>query len=153
MELKEKASYIKGLMEGLQLSAESKEGKVLAAMMELLDTMCAKIEELDDDLDQAYEDLDQVYDELDAIDSDMDDLEEYVYGDEDEDEAEDDEVASYELTCPNCGAVSVVDEDTLLSEEVSCPNCGADFDIEFTSCDGDCSCCADAGEEESGEEQ
>ena len=85
-------------------------------------------------------DLDQAYDELDAMDEDMDELEEYVYGDdleEDEEEDEEDEDAEveYELTCPNCGAVTVVDEDTLLNEQVCCGNCGAEFEIEFTECD------------------
>ena len=39
------------------------------------------------------------------------------------------------MTCPNCGAVSTVDEDTLLdqSQELVCPNCGAAFDIELES--------------------
>ncbi len=148
MELKEKAAYLKGLMEGLQLDTESKEGKVLAAMADLLNDLCAKVTELDDDMDQVYEDLEQAYDELDAIDEDMDDLESAVYGDEDEDEDEEDgEDAAYELTCPNCGETCVVDEDTLLGGDLSCPNCGADFEIEFESCDGECECC-DADSEE-----
>ena len=103
------------------------------------------------------DDLDQVYDELDAMDEDMDELEEYVYGDDMDDEEEDDEddgeleaEVEYELTCPNCGAVTVVDEDTLFNEKISCPNCGAEFDIEFTECDGECDGCTDcdAPEEE-----
>lgn len=150
MELKEKAAYLKGLMEGLQLDAESKEGKVLAAMADLLNDICAKVTELDEDMDQVYEDLEQAYDELDAIDEDMDDLESAVYGDEDEEEDEEDdgEDAAYELTCPNCGETTVVDEDTLLSGDLSCPNCGADFEIEFESCDGECECCdAEEGED------
>ena len=72
MTLSEKSAYLKGLMEGLQLDTESKEGKVLAAMADLLNDLCAKVTELDDDMDQVYEDLEQAYDELDAIDEDMD---------------------------------------------------------------------------------
>ena len=141
MELNEKAAYLKGLMEGLEISDETKEGKVLKAMYELLAELCDTVTDLDADLSQAY-------DELDAMDQDMDELEEYVYGDEDDEESDEDEEpeAEYELTCPNCGAVTVVDEDTLFNEQVSCPNCGAEFDIEFTECDGDCDCCADGGD-------
>ena len=57
-----------------------------------------------------------------------------VATDEEEDEDGDEEgEAEYELTCPKCGAVTVVDEATLLDEnsEISCQNCGAAFDIEF----------------------
>ena len=112
MELKERAAYLKGLMEGLEIG-DSKEGEVLKAMYDLLEDLCDTVADMDDDLDQ-------VYDELDAMDEDMDDLEEAVFGDdEDEDDEEEDDEdeeveAEYELTCPNCGAVTVVDEDTLL---------------------------------------
>ena len=150
MELNERAAYLKGLMEGLEISEETKEGKVLKAMYELLAELCDTVTDLDDDLDQ-------VYDELDAMDEDMDELEEYVYGDDMDDEEEDDEddgeleaEVEYELTCPNCGAVTVVDEDTLFNEKISCPNGGAEFDSEFTECDGECDGCTDcdAPEEE-----
>ena len=129
MELKEKCAYIKGLMEGLELDTTTKEGKVINAMMELLTELTSTVTALDDEMDQ-------VYDELDAIDEDMDDLEEAVYGDEDDEEEDgdaEDEEAQYELTCPKCGAVTVVDEAALLDEnsEISCQNCGAAFDIEF----------------------
>ena len=148
MELNEKAAYLKGLMEGLEISDETKEGKVLKAMYDLLAEVCDTVSDLDDDMDQ-------VYDELDAMDEDMDELEKYVYGDEmdeddedeeDEEDGDDDELEAeveYELTCPNCGAVTVVDEDTLFNHKISCPNCGAEFDIEFTECDGECDGCAD----------
>ncbi len=129
MGITEKCAYIKGLMEGLDMDTTSKEGKVLAAVVDLLEEVCDQVKSLDDNMDQ-------IYDELDAMDEDMDDLEAAVYGDE-EDEGEEDEgedgEAEYELTCPKCGAVTVVDEATLLDEnsEISCQNCGATFDIEF----------------------
>ena len=139
MELKEKCAYIKGLMDGLELDASTKEGKVLNAMMELLTELTSTVVALDDEMDQ-------VYDELDAIDEDMDELETFVYGEEEDEDDEDDEEceeACYELTCPNCGEVTVVDEETLMSEEISCASCGAAFDIEFGTCDGDCEACAE----------
>ncbi len=140
MELKEHAAYLRGLMEGLEIESKSKEGKVLKAMYDLLGELCDTVADMDDDLNQ-------VYDELDAMDEDMDDLEEAVFGDDEDDEDdeeeeddEDDAEVEYELTCPNCGAVTVVDEDTLLNEQVCCGNCGAEFEIEFSECDDDCGC-------------
>ena len=139
MNLTEKAAYLKGLAEGLDISDSTKEGKLLKAIVEMLDELTSTVSTLDDDVDQIYE-------ELDAIDEDMDDLEEYVFGDEDEDfdyeeeededEEEEDELY-YEITCPKCGETVCVDEDTLVSEDLACPNCGTEFEVEF---DEDCDC-------------
>ena len=54
--------------------------------------------------------------------------------DEEEDEAPEVQT-QYELTCPKCGTVTVVDEDTLMSQEIVCGHCGAPFDIEFGESD------------------
>ncbi len=147
MNLTEKTAYLKGLADGLDIDTSSKEGKLLKAIVELLDEVTATVTTLDDDVDQIYE-------ELDAIDEDMDDLEEYVFGDEDEDfddeededEDEDEDDLYYEITCPKCGETVCVDESTLTSEDLACPNCGTEFEIEFDedcgegACDGCCGC-------------
>ena len=53
--------------------------------------------------------------------------------DEDDDAEEDSDEGLYEVTCPNCGKVSTVDEETLLdqTQELVCPYCNASFDIEL----------------------
>lgn len=127
MDLNAKAAYIRGLMTGMEFDPNSKNGKIIAAMMDLLEEMAATVTEHDDALDQ-------VYDELDAIDEDMDDLTDAIFGLDEEDEDAD---AEYEVTCPNCGVVTAVDEDTLLNHELVCPNCGAAFDIELAPEDED----------------
>ena len=129
MDLNAKAAYIRGLMTGMEFDPASKNGKVIAAMMDLLEEMAASVTEHDNALDQ-------VYDELETLDQDLDDVVADLYGEEDEDEESDDEEDGeelYEVTCPNCGAVSTVDEETLLDQqsELVCPNCGAAFDIEL----------------------
>ena len=121
MDLNAKAAYIRGLMTGMEFDPNSKNGKIIAAMMDLLEEMAATVTEHDQALDQAF-------DELDAIDEDLDDLTDALFGTEEDDEDED---AEYEVTCPNCGTVTAVDEDTLLSQELVCPNCGAAFDIQL----------------------
>lgn len=125
MNLTEKAAYLKGLMEGLDLDASKKEVKVLNAMYDLLDDLALTVTDLDSDIDQ-------VYDELDAIDEDLSDIEDVVF-DEDEDECDCDccDGDTYELTCPACGATVEVDEDTLLSDDFRCPACGEKFEIDF----------------------
>ena len=56
-----------------------------------------------------------------------------VDDDEDDDAEEDSDEGLYEVTCPNCGKVSTVDEETLLdqTQELVCPYCNASFDIEL----------------------
>ena len=142
MKLKKKAVYLKGLMDGLDLDKSTKEGKALLAMHDLLQDLVGFVSELDDDMDQVYE-------ELDAIDEDMDDLEELLGVDDDEEEDEDDEEEAdeedsdedvtyeYELTCPKCGAVTIVDEDALFNEQVCCGNCGSEFQIEVVDEDAE----------------
>ena len=126
MDLNAKAAYIRGLMTGMEFDPESKNGKIIAAMMDLLEEMAATVVEHDDALDQ-------VYDELETLDQDLDDVVSDLYELEDDEDDEDDEEHAdlYEVTCPNCGAVVTVDEDTLLSQDLTCPNCHAAFDIEI----------------------
>ena len=40
--------------------------------------------------------------------------------------------ARYEVTCPNCGAVTVLDEDTLMTGEARCSGCGQPLELEVT---------------------
>lgn len=86
MEISEKVAYLKGLAEGLNLDTESKEGKLIAAIIDVLDDMAEKFAEIDDELCD-------VEDGLDAVSDDLSDVEETLYFalDDDEDEDEDDE--------------------------------------------------------------
>ena len=112
MDLNAKAAYIRGLMTGMDFDADSKNGKVIAAMMDLLEEMAAQVTEHDNALDQ-------VYDELETLDQDLDDVVSDIYADEDEDDEEDaeDDSTMYEVTCPNCGQISTLDEETLMDPE------------------------------------
>ena len=61
MTLTEKVAYLKGLAEGLALDETTKEGKVLLAIVDLLDDLTDTVSQLDSDVDQ-------IFDEIDAID-------------------------------------------------------------------------------------
>ena len=96
----ERASYIRGLMDGLELDPNAKETKVLNAIVELLDDLCVTVDEID-------ENMAELSGQVDEIDEDLGDLEEEYYGlDDDEcgcgcghhhDEFDD---AEFEVTCP-----------------------------------------------------
>ena len=139
MTLIEKAAYIKGLVDGMELDKESKEGKVIAALVDLLGEVVESIDGLEADVDELYEyaeELDEDLGEVEAVlcedDEDYDD-----YDDDFDDECDgmcdgceldcdlDDEF--FEIECPSCGEVVCFDE-SLDPEELACPACGEKFE-------------------------
>ena len=136
MEITEKVAYLKGLAEGLSLDAETKEGKILLAMIDVLDDIALEIEDLKDTQDE-------LADGLDAVSDDLEDVEDVVFGEDDYDEDEEDEDEEsedcYATTCPNCEEVIYFDESILEDGEVICPNCGEklEFELEEEPEDGD----------------
>ena len=83
MTIKERAAYIKGMMDGMSFAADSDEKKLISAIVDLLSDMAEEIEDIHED--SAY-----VNEYVEELDEDLASLEEYVY-DEDDDEYEDDD--------------------------------------------------------------
>ena len=65
MEIKNKVAHLKGLMEGMEFDVSTKEGKIINAIVEILDDMADELELIYDDVDSLYEyeDEDDYYDE------------------------------------------------------------------------------------------
>ena len=129
MTLTEKAAYIKGLADGLNLDADKPETKIINALLDLVDDMALTVCDLEDELALVGE-------QVDAVDEDLDALESYVYDDDcdccdDDCDCCDDDF--FEVECPACGEVINVDEGILESGSIECPNCGEnlEFDIEY----------------------
>ena len=136
MTISEKAAYLKGLMDGLNLDTEKAEGKMIAAMVELLGDMTKRITDIE-------ETTIAISDELDEIEEDLDAIEDYILDEEDEDFDEDEDEdwegwndddeegfdfgdedgIIYEVTCA-CGEVINFDEETLEAGSIVCHNCG-----------------------------
>ena len=144
MTISEKAAYLKGLMDGLKLNTESDEGKMIAAIVDLLGDLTRKVTDIEDTTIAISDELDEIEEDLDAIeDFIMDDEDEYDddeddfdWDDEDEDYEEgfdfgDEETTIYEVQCV-CGEVINFDEETLEEGSIICPNCGEslEFDVE-----------------------
>ena len=139
MNTSEKVAYVKGLAEGLGYDNTSKEGKILAAILDILEDVAHDIEDLEENAWDLGEAIDQVSDDLAEI-------EELVYDedfDDDEDEDEDyepcscccagedeDEPVFYEVTCPKCGNTITIDEDVLDLGAIDCPNCGEELEFD-----------------------
>lgn len=118
MGVSEKVAYLKGLMEGLKIDADSDNGKMFKAILDVLDEVALEIEDLTDEVME-------VGDGLDVISDDLADVEELIY---DDDEDEDETV--YATTCPECEEQIYFDEDYLEDGMIVCPNCGAKLEFD-----------------------
>ena len=138
MEIIEKVAYLKGLAEGMELDTEKKEGKLLAAIIDILDDIALEIEDLKDYADELGEGLDAVSDDLEDVEDLLfdEDEEDDEYEEEDFDELDEDEDC-YATTCPTCEETIYFDESILEDGEVICPNCGEKLEFDLTSLEED----------------
>ena len=143
MTLSEKSAYLKGLMEGMKLSTETDEGKMIAAIVELLGDVTKTLGDVQETTIAISDELDEIEDDLDAIEDfimsmDEDEYEDFEDDDEDfdfEDLEEgfdfgDEETTIYEVTCA-CGEVIAFDEETLEEGSIVCENCGEVLEFSF----------------------
>ena len=139
MNLTEKAAYLKGLKDGLNLNTETAEGKLINAIIDLLDEMAVSVTDIEDMTYAVTEELDAIEEELDAIEEVLDEEFEDEYDEEDEDEEDydfDDEVI-YEVKCPTCGEIINLDEDMLEAGNIDCPKCGEELEFDVSELDED----------------
>ena len=142
MTVTEKVAYLKGLMEGMKLDTTTDEGKILAAVVDILGDIADDLEDVASDLYDLGEDVDAISDDLSDVedflcdeDWDEDDWDEDEdWDDEDED---DEEPLFFEVTCPACDKTITVDEDVLNLGAIQCPNCGEMMEFEFDEDDGE----------------
>lgn len=129
MSITEKVSYIKGLAEGLKLDEATKEGKILLAILDVLNDMAYQIEDIDSDLN----DMADVVGDLDDA---VLELEDEVYGEHECDDDCDcdccDDDDFYEITCPKCNNTITVDFDVISAGGILCPNCGEPLEFDLS---------------------
>ena len=126
MTISEKVAYLKGLAEGLNIDTDkSKEGKLITVMIDILDEIAMSIEDLEENSLALGE-------EIDVLSDDLADVEDIVFDDEDEDDEEEFDDDWFEVECPSCDEVLVVDEDALEEGYIKCPNCGTEYSLDLT---------------------
>jgi len=159
MTITEKTAYLKGLTDGLGIDPQTKEGKLWAALNDLLGDVAHEIEKLHEtDLGQAQA-LDGVADELSYLEElcggfdsedepacggcsracQSEDAADNYAGDDDYcgdlDEEDDEELnydgVIYDATCPVCGEEISFDEETLLKGSIQCPQCGETLEFDL----------------------
>lgn len=126
MLLTEKASYIKGLAEGMELDANDKTTKLINALIDIIDDLALTVSDLEDECAELHE-------QLDAVDEDLAELEENFYEDEDDDDEYyyDEDEEFFEVQCPECDEIITLDEEMLDEGEIECPECGTKLQFEF----------------------
>ena len=147
MTISEKSAYLKGLMDGLNLSTESDAGKMIAAIVDLLGDVTKKLTAVEDTTIAISDELDEIEEDLDAIedfimddeDDDYDDYEDdddYDFDDDEDDfddegfDFGDEDSTIYEVEC-SCGEIIDFDEETLEKGSMTCPNCGETLEFSF----------------------
>ena len=142
MTISEKSAYLKGLMDGLKLNTESDEGKMIAAIVDLLGDVTKRVTDIEETTIAISDELDEIEEDLDAIeDYILDDEDDYDFSDDDdeldwddEDELDEEEPEEgfefgdedstiYEVECA-CGEIIDFDEETLEKGSIVCPSCG-----------------------------
>ena len=141
MTASEKVAYLKGLAEGLGVDGGTAEGKLMLAVIDVLDSMACDIEDLEANVADMAESIDDLSDDIAYV-------EDLAIGEaEDEDDFEDedgftcsgecagcsgcDEEQEYEVTCPKCGEVITVYESDLEFGSIFCPKCGSDLEFDI----------------------
>ena len=136
MTISEKSAYLKGLMEGLKLNTETDEGKMIAAIVDLLGDVSHRLTDVEETTIAISDELDEIEEDLDAIeDFIMEDDEDDDFEDEEDDPEEgfdfgDEDTIIYEVEC-SCGNVIDFDQNVLEKGSIVCPKCGEL--LEFTT--------------------
>ena len=137
MKLTEKMSYLKGLIDGLDIDDTTKEGKALLQMADVLSEMVMYVDDLQSQVDELTE-------LCDILDQDLGELEDDIYedgdfgcgecggcsDDEDDDDFDNDDEL-YEVTCPSCGDTILLDEGMIDDGSINCPNCNELLEFDY----------------------
>lgn len=140
MKLTEKMSYLKGLMDGLDIDSSTKEGRILNQMAELLEEMVIYIDDMQSQIDEVTDFCDEISEDIDALNDEIYDEDDFDCGEcecfdddeEDEYDFDNDDDELYEITCPTCGDTILIDEGMIEEGSINCPNCDEllEFDYE-----------------------
>lgn len=119
--LTDRVAYLKGLAEGMEIETESKTGKLLTAVIDVLGDFAEAIQQLAED----HQELDEY---VESIDDDLAEIEEALFDDDDDDDEDDDDDDDDDLIeceCPHCENTIFFDAEAFdLSDNHICPNCG-----------------------------
>jgi len=93
-------SYLQGLAAGLEMAADSKEGKLLSGIVDVLGEFADSVEELGDSQDSLEDYLESIDEDLYALESRLNEV-----------EGEEDGEHFLEVECPECGCTGTMEHE------------------------------------------
>lgn len=140
MTASEKVAYLRGLAEGLDVSDDTPEGRLLLSMLDVLESFAGDIEDLEANVADMAESIDELGEDI-AYVEDLALGEDLECGDDEDDgfSCSGDcsgcsgcgDEQEYEVTCPECGEVITVYESDLEFGSILCPKCSSDLEFDF----------------------
>lgn len=130
----EKVAYLKGLADGLDLGSDTKQDRLIDAIIDVLETVAHDIETLDTVSDELTAEIDAVSDDLSAV-------ERIVFDDYDTCCCEDDEYSTHDHGAEEAYDECCCDHEHGHSEDECC--CGHDH--EHSHSEGECCCGQNSG--------
>lgn len=141
MDLKEKASYIMGLLEGSKLDFSKEDNKILKAVVDLLKEMAENVCEIEKKNDENSILIDELDEDLANVEQDLyNNREDYgccgkggcdCSHDGEEFEEKDVKDKNYEISCSECGRVVELNDEIFENEDIVCPDCGSKINFDF----------------------
>lgn len=146
--LVEKVAYLRGLAEGMKLDENTNEGKMISKILDVLEELSSNFEDVSDEMleteariDELEECVDDIFEELDeecdCCHCDDEDDDDDFFDDLDDEDLDD--LDFYEILCPHCNEKVYFDEDMIENDNLICPNCREEIKIEICD-DDDCNC-------------
>lgn len=123
----ERVVYLKGLIEGMELHTDKKEGRLWTAVLAVMEELAESVTGLQQQNAAFSEDLDDLYAELSAV-------EDEVLGEENEFDSDD---SLYQVICPTCDEVIYMDDEMLEKGSTVCPVCGEELEFDLSELEGE----------------
>jgi DNA-directed RNA polymerase subunit delta len=124
--IKEKVAYLQGLTNGMDIGADTREGRLLVNVVDVLEDIADVLEGVriqQNDLEEYVESIDE---DLNVLEDDFYEME-VVDDMDDMDNLDDEGIDFVEVECPSCHEAVHFEEDFLHDDdevEITCPNCG-----------------------------
>ena len=165
MNISEKVAFLKGLAEGLEISSDSKNGKLIKGILDVLEDIADSVESLEDDSEFLEDYITEIDEDLGILEDDFEDVKKTcgkkifepenkksgldamnICEDEpDYDDLDDDALLDgiVEIKCPKCGGHIFVETDDLLDGGyIECSECGGEITVldDMGDLQNGCSC-------------
>lgn len=143
---KSKAMYLRGMADGLGITEDTREGKLLLHMLTLLDEMCQGLDQLGEQQEEMKALIEVLHLDLESVENIVYDEEqpeeEQADSDENVDEPSEEEAEEaeteeepvemrygkfLEYECPHCHSCLYYDAESIDVENSACPACGEDL--------------------------